>query len=78
MREFVVALALMANTAADAHCYRVWRYLTPQRCWGGAVRAEQADKSWFVEIAPPSLTDDERRARAIEELKRKLDGGRDL
>jgi hypothetical protein len=70
-------LIAMIN-AADAHCFRVWLYPTPQRCWGGAVRAEQhvVDKSWFVEIVLPStLTDDERRAQAIDQLRRELRGG---
>ena len=75
----VCVLTITTSLAADAHCFRVWRYPTPQRCWGGAVRAERTpDKSWFVEIvAPPPPTDDERRARAIEELKLKMNG-RDL
>ena len=70
-----IALALaLSVTSADAHCFRVWHYRTPQRCWAGAMRAAPAvrtDKSWYVEIASPPLSE---REIAIEKLKAELRG----
>jgi len=32
MRRIALALALLAATPVEAHCYSVWRYPWPQRC----------------------------------------------
>jgi len=32
MRRLTLAIALLAATPVEAHCYSVWRYPWPQRC----------------------------------------------
>jgi hypothetical protein len=63
----VIAITL-ATSSAGAHCYRVWRYPTPQRCFTAYVpaalqrRADEQDHDWNVEITklPPTWNLDER------------------
>ena len=35
---------LVAAQPAHAHCFRVWKYLTPQHCGGVYARAAQAPR----------------------------------
>jgi hypothetical protein len=55
MRKLAVAALLIAQPA-QAHCFSVWNYPTPQHC-GSKIMAHRAseDKSWYVEITsvPP-------------------------
>jgi hypothetical protein len=78
-RVALLALILSAS-GADAHCFRYWRYPTPQRgCaahapYARAARAQarviEAPKVWSVEITRlPPLTDDELHDLAVEKLK---------
>ena len=39
-----LALVLVASQPAHAHCFRVWKYLTPQHCGGVYARAAQAPR----------------------------------
>jgi hypothetical protein len=83
MRRIALACAsscalIASPSPTTAHCYSHWAYPRPQPGCGVYARVStpsSEDKSWFVEIvlAPP-LTDDERRAQAIEQLKRQLGG----
>lgn len=65
------ACGLVASlVSADAHCYRVWHYPTPQHC-GIAHRASEQSHDWYVEIVLPEPPLDER-AQAVEALKAKM------
>ena len=39
-----LALVLVAAQPAHAHCFRVWKYKTPQHCGGIYARAAQAPR----------------------------------
>jgi hypothetical protein len=79
----VIAITLATDPAA-AHCYRVWRYPTPQRCFTAYApealqhRAEEQDRDWKVEITrlPPTWNLDEPedpdRAKGLNKLKEQL------
>jgi hypothetical protein len=62
----VIAITL-ATSSAGAHCYRVWRYPTPQRCFTAYApealqhRAEEQSHDWNIEITklPPAWNLDE-------------------
>jgi hypothetical protein len=81
MRTAVFMLSLTLAYPADAHhCFRYWRYPTPQRgcpahvAYARVARAQtrviEAPKVWSVEITRlPPLTDDELHALAVEKLK---------
>jgi hypothetical protein len=80
MRSAVLLLSLTLAYPADAHCFRYWRYPTPQRgcsthvAYARVARAQarmiEAPKVWSVEITRlPPLTDDELHALAVEKLK---------
>ena len=39
MKALALLLGLLASQPAHAHCFRVWKYLTPQHCGGVYARA---------------------------------------
>ena len=58
MRAALVIIGLLASAPADAHCFKVWKYPTPQRC---GVRAHvQAPRRSVFTAAVQKPDDDER------------------
>lgn len=60
LRMALVALVMLASAPADAHCFKVWKYPTPQRC--GASGASGAS-GVAIQIPRPAVQkpdDDER------------------
>jgi hypothetical protein len=69
----MVAFILWASPA-NAHCYQHWHYPWPQHCGvsrapvGIVRRAEEQDRSWYVEFVLP----EDERNKAIDQLKVQL------
>lgn len=70
MKYFLVALQLSIVSTANAHCYSIWNYPTPQRCGIAARGTDPNDHSWYVEIT--KLPPDIEREVGIEKLKEQM------
>jgi hypothetical protein len=80
MVSFIIIHIFNIQSAQACHRYKYWYYKTPQRCYTTHVvreyhTAHVEDKSWTVEITKLPDWDELERQDAIDELKKKLNGG---